>query len=108
MAGTIEDIDHLVDWDSGTNTGISDVYFFGIGPNYSGLGIETFGGDGTGTTANWEYTLPTGVTVDAIFVDVPGDILTEVTIGAQTVGPEAADYPWTWANQSGALNSIGL
>ena len=104
------DIDHLIDWDDNTNTGISDTYFYGFADGYGGAAtaaIESFGGDGTGTNGNWEYTL-NDVAADSIFIAVPVAALTEVAQNQNTVGPNAAMFSWTWAADSGALAEIGL
>lgn len=107
-----EDIDHVIDWDANTNAGVKDVYFFGFSEDYPSTGfepIETFGGDGTGDNSGWQYTLnPAGADVTTIFNGVPASILTEVGLNANTVGPDASAFGWTWAAQSGALASIGL
>ncbi len=117
-----EDIDHLVDWDGSTNAAVSNVYFFGIPASYRQIldnpatpdddesfdPIESFGGDGSGTSTNWEYTLAAGgATVAEIFIGVTATILTEVGQNQNTVGYNA-DFGWTWASQSNALASIGL
>lgn len=102
------DISDLVDWDDNTNAGVADVYFFGWDADYTD-GISSFGGDGTGNNANWQYTLPAGgEPVDSVFADVPAAALTAVTTGAQTVGPSTGDFSFTWAVQSGAVSSLGL
>jgi len=108
-----DDIDHLVDWDDNTNAELTDVYFYGWSDSYGADNkpIETFGGDGKGASANWEYTLTAGgAPADSIFLGVPPAALTEITGGAsaKTVGPTAADFGWTWAAQSNALSGIGL
>jgi hypothetical protein len=103
-------IDHLIDWDEDTNTGISDVYFFGLEDGYGGLAtdpIESFGGDGTGTTGNWEYTLA-NMPVDSVFIGVPAAALTEVPANGNSVGPDASMFGWTWAAHSGGLSALGL
>jgi hypothetical protein len=105
------DIDHLVDWDGSTNTGITDLYIFGIDEEYPADGfepIESFGGDGQCTSGNWQITLPAGGDVATILNGVPGGAITEVAVGSQTVGPNASDFAWTFAGDSGALASIGL
>jgi hypothetical protein len=100
-------ISDLVDWDSNTNAGVSNVYFYGMEANYN-AGISSFGGDGSGTNANWEYTLAAGSEpVDSIFNGVPVGALTSVAQNANTVG-HSSSFDWTWAAQSGSLNSIGL
>jgi len=114
--GTIyagDNFDHVIDWDGSTNTGVENVYFYGFADDVnvdgSGKPIESFGGDGTGSSVMWEYTLPTGVTVDKVFTDgTPADVITEVALNANTVGADAGVFGWTWASDSGALSSIGL
>ena len=108
-----ENISNLVDFDDNTNAGLNGVYFYGLDPSYMASDdfspVATFGGDGNCESTNWEYTLAEGgATVDQIFTGVPGGILHEVAVNAQTVGPNVADFSWTWASQSGALSSIGL
>ncbi len=101
------DIFRIVDWDGSTNAGIDNLYVFGIEADYVD-GIESFGGDGSGTTANWEATIPAGATVSAIFNGGADAIVTEVAANANTVGADASVFGWTWAAQSGALAGIGL
>jgi len=102
--GSISD---LVDWDGNTNAGVSNVYFYGIEADYKG-GISSFGGDGTGTNAGWEYTLAAGAVADSVFQGVPTNILTAVGANQNTVGPNASGFTWTWASASGALGTLGL
>lgn len=121
-----DDIDHLVDWDGSTNAGVADVYFYGIANDYKYIAddpntpdddeefspIESYGGDGTGNTTNWEYTAPaSGTPEDQIFTGVPASPSAELNVvGANnnTVGPNSSTFGWTWASQSGALGQIGL
>lgn len=117
-----DDIFSLVDYDGNTNAGVNDLYIFGLSASYGPIAddpntgddeelnpIDSFGGDGNCQSTNWEYTLAEGgQSADQIFSGVPAGILTEVAVNATTVGPTAADFPWTWANQSGALSDIGL
>lgn len=107
------DIDHIVDWDGSTNTGISNLYVFGIDPEYKATAdldpIESFGGDGSGTTSNWEATLPSGTTITEIFTDGSDAIVTTVSENANSVGPDASAFGWTWAGQaSDGLQALGL
>jgi hypothetical protein len=102
--GSISD---LVDWDSGTNAGVSNVYFYGIDAAYTN-GVSSFGGDGSGINTGWEYTLPAGAVADSVFNSVPTSILTAVGANQNTVGPDAANFSWTWASASGALGTLGL
>lgn len=48
--GTIlcgDNIDHIIDWDDDTNTGITNLYIYGIEADYDPTkGIESFGGNG--------------------------------------------------------------
>ena len=114
--GTIyigDNFDHIIDWDESTNTGVENVYFYGfaadINADGSGKPIESFGGDGTGSSVLWQYTLPEGVTADKVFTDgTPADVISEVALNANTVGVDAGVFGWTWASDSGALSSIGL
>lgn len=115
------DIFSLVDYDGNTNAGVSNVYFFGLTPEYGPIAddpdtdddetlnpIDSFGGDGNCESTNWEYTLAEGgATADELFMDVPASVLTEVAVNANTVGPNA-NFDWTWASQSGALAEIGV
>jgi len=107
-----DNVDHLIDWDGSTNTGITNVYFYGIDADYKATEeldpIESFGGDGAAPTNNWEYTLPSGTTVEEIFTGVPASILTEVSENGNTVGPDASAFGWTWAGHSGSLGNLGL
>jgi len=107
-----DNIDHIIDLDGDTNTGIKDVYFFGIDAAYNADGsfepIESFGGDGSGDNGNWEYTIPAGVEVANIFNGVPTEALTEVGQNGNSVGPNADSFGWTWAAHSGALAGLGL
>ena len=107
-----ENIDFLVDWDGNTNSGVKDVYIFGIDADYNADGtftpIDAFGGDGSGETVNWQYTLPAGVDAANIFTGVPTDVLSEVGANANTVGPDASAFGWSWAGHSGALSGLGL
>lgn len=108
-----DDIANLVDWDDNTNAGVNDVYFYGFSPSYSVTDdfspIASYGGDGNCTSSNWEYTLADGgASVDQIFTGVPAEILTEVSANGNSVGPNTANFGWTWASQSGALSGIGL
>lgn len=98
--------EELIDLDGSTNASMTDIYFYGIETE---IVVESFGGDGNGTFSGWEYTLGAGIAADAVFVDVPADILTEVAANANTVGvTNADDFAWTFAASSGALSSIGL
>ncbi len=105
------DIDHLVDWDGNTNTGITNLYIYGIAEGYPAgdfESIETFGGDGQCTSGSWEITLPTGGDVSTILNGVPSAAITELAANGNSVGPDASIFSWTFAANSGALASIGL
>ena len=103
-------IDHIIDLDDSTNTGISNVYFFGIDADYDpAVGIESFGGNGECATGTWEYTVPAGYDADALFPDAIGaGEATAVSANANTVGADSSVFSWTWGAQSGTLSSIGL
>lgn len=108
-----DNIVSTVDFDENTNAGLTDVYFYGFSPSYGATEsfkpVPNFGGDGNCESANWEYTLAEGgAPAEDIFTGVPTEILTEVSVNGNSVGPNVADFSWTWASQSGALSSIGL
>lgn len=100
-------IGNIVDWDDDTNAGVENLYVYGLPAAYTGA-IASFGGDGSGTNANWEVTLTDG-TVAEIFGAEAAAIITERAEGANTVGADASEFAdWTYASASGALMSIGL
>lgn len=108
-----DNVESIVDFDDNTNGAVVDVYFFGFSESYSATEdfspVASFGGDGNCASANWEYTLAEGgAEADQIFTGVPVEALTEVPVNGNSVGPNVADFAWTWASQSGALSSIGL
>ena len=97
------DIDHIIDWDGNTNTGIQNTYFFGI----TAGNVESFGGDGNGTQENWETDLADNA--GGYFDGVSTGVITYgVAVGSKTYGPSASDFAWTWAGNSGALSGLGL
>ncbi len=95
------DIDAIVDWDDNTDCGVSNVYFFGI----TAGALASFNGDGTGTTENWETDLTAAGT---FFAGAEAILTLNVQVANKSYGPVAADFPWTWAGQSGALSDLGL
>jgi hypothetical protein len=113
-------IDHLIDWDGGTNAGLRNVYIYGLEAGYGYVAddpntadddeefepIESFGGDGIGITENIQIQLNGGALADLF---APGTTLpTEITVVTSgTVGADASVFGWTWASQSGALSGIG-
>lgn len=117
-----DDIASLVDFDGNTNAGLNDIYFYGWSDSYMPVAddpnteddeefnpVESFGGDGNCPSSNWEYTLTEGgQPVDQIFTGVPANMLTSVSQNGNSVGPDAVDFEWTWASQSGALSEVGL
>lgn len=105
-------ISSLVDWDDNTNAGVSGVYFYGLDSAYAG-GIASFGGDGNGTTNNWEATLNSddpNMTLTSVFGAEGAAITTErANIGAATVGVlNDDDFKWTWPGSEGILDDLGL
>jgi hypothetical protein len=116
-----EDVDHLVDWDGNTNAAVTNLYIYGLAPGYgiveddpatpdddeSFEPIESFGGDGNCTSNTWEVTLA-NVSKENVFGADVAPAVAEVAANANTVGPDASGFGWTWASQSGALGSIGL
>lgn len=103
-------IDHIIDWDDSTNTGITNLYVFGVDAAYDpAAGIESFGGDGNCTSGTWEYTVPAGYDANALYPDAIGaGEATEVNMNGNSVGASTTDFGWTWGAQSGTLSSIGL
>ena len=102
-------IDHIIDWDDDTNTGISELYIYGVDAAYEPVvGFESFGGDGNCTSETWEYTLPSGYDAAALFTGTLAGAAVEVGENANTVGPDASEFGWTWGAASGTLSSIGL
>ena len=103
-------IDHIIDWDDSTNTGISNIYIFGVDADYDpSVGIESFGGNGECSTGTWEYTVPAGYDADGLFADAIGaGQATAVSANGNSVGADSSAFSWTWGAQSGTLSSIGL
>ncbi|MEM8568373.1 MAG: hypothetical protein AAGF85_18070 [Bacteroidota bacterium] len=108
-----DDIGNLVDWDGGsgtdaTNAQLTNIYWYGIDAAYTG-GIASFEGDGSGTSANWEATIPMGATLADIFNDGADAIVTEVNENQNTVGVQNDDmFKWTWPGSDGTLDALGL
>jgi len=108
-----DDIDHIVDWDGSTNAALTNIHFFGLDAEYlddfaNTTPIESFGGDASGTSSNWDVEWPaeaTSTVAEAFGADAAA-ITTTVT--SKSKGPSAADFSWTLAGASGALSSIGL
>lgn len=105
------EIGFLVDWDAGdraTNAQLTNLYFYAIEAGYTG-GIESFQGDQSGTSANWEATIPGGSTLAEIFNDGASAIVAEVAANANTVGVQNDDnFKWTWPGSNGTLDGLGL
>lgn len=120
------DIDHLVDWDGTTNAALTNIYFFGLQEGYwpfdddgdQIFAIDAIGGDGNGTSSDWEVTLPGADTKADIFVDDDADTndaafqmeVSEVDALMNTVGINNGNigmFAWTYAAQDGGLTAIG-
>ena len=103
-------IDHIIDFDEDTNTGITDLYVFGVDAGYDPTaGFETFGGDGGCTSGSWQYTVPAGYDGATLFTaaSAVGEAI-EVALNANTVGADSSVFGWTYGADSGTLSSIGL
>lgn len=106
--------DFTIDFDDESNVNMSDIYFYGY-PDTSPAGVEeynnmiSFAGS-TSSASGFEYTFPSGAAYTAaeVFLDIPGAELTTVAANANTVGPDATNFGWTFAGASGALAGIGL
>ena len=106
-----DNIDHLVDWDDDTNAEVINLYIYGLNEEYTianGTPVETFNGDGSGSSTGWEVTMPAGVAIEEVFEADVIAVTSEVAENANTVGPDASGFGWTWAGDSGALSDIGL
>lgn len=116
-------IDHLVDWDGSTNAELTNIYFYGWSASYGVIAdedpdeagnqrfraFESFGGDTPAASTGFQYTLAQGgKPATDVFENVPAGVATPVALNANTVGPDATDFGWTWADVSGALAGIGL
>ena len=103
-------IDHLIDWDDNTNTGITNLYIYGVDANYdASVGIESFGGDGACNSGTWEYTVPESYDAATLLLDAIGaGEATQVGINLNTVGADASIFNWTWGRASGTLDNVGL
>lgn len=103
-------IDHIIDWDDATNTGVRNLYVFGVDAEYdAAVGIETFGGDGVCPSGSWEYTVPAGYDAATLLSDAIGaGEATEVGMNMNSVGADASVFSWTWGRASGTLASVGL
>lgn len=112
------DIASLIDWDGGTNAGVNNVFFFGLESDYGYIAEDpaneidefkpfaSFGGDGTGNTANLRVQL-NGQALADLFE--PGTTIPAAVAEATSNDfGHTGNYGWTWASQSGALSSIGL
>jgi len=115
-----DQIGFLVDWDDNTNAELTNIYFYGIDEDYypqpdgdggTFVGIASFGGDGNGTSSDWEATLGGADTIDEVFGDDADDanIITTVAENANTVGVQNDDnFGWTWPGSNGTLGTLGL
>jgi len=111
--------DFTIDFDANTNTEMSNIYFYGF-PETSPATVAEYaemlageivtGVASTSSVSGFQYTLNASADYAAadIFVGIPAAQLTEVAENANTVGPDATDFGWTFAGASGALSSIGL
>lgn len=111
--GTIyagDNIDHIIDFDEDTNTGIVDLYVFGVAADYDAtVGFETFGGNGGCSFGSWEYTVPAGYDGATLFAGaIGGGQAAEVEMNANTIGADSNVFGWTYGAVSGTLTSIGL
>ncbi len=104
--GTIycgDDIDHVIDWDDSTNTGVTGLYVYGVDADYDiAKGFESFGGNGACASGSWEYTGP------AAMFEAAGSEATEVGMNANNVGATTEGFGWTMGAATGTLSSIGL
>ena len=102
--------DFTIDFDDESNVNMSNIYFFGY---ESAAGVDEYSNmigfaGSTSSVATFEYTLPSDIAVGDVFTDIPDSALTAVEANANTVGPDATNFGWTFAGASGALAGIGL
>lgn len=103
--------EEMIDVDDNTDVFLSNVLFFGLEDgNIISSDYPEFAANENGySVTNLEVVLPNGNEVEDFF---PDGLLDEVTavdnIGAATVGADVSVFGFTWARQSGALDSIGL
>lgn len=109
-------ISSLIDWDGNTNGGVNNVYFFGLDSDYGYIAEDpaneidefkpfaSFGGDGSGNTANLRVKL-NGQSLDDLFENTAP---AEVTATTGTDFGHTSSFGWTWASVSGSLSSLGL
>ncbi len=108
----------MIDFDDNTDVDMSNIYFFdldesqdiegysGYSANMNGFGIMNFestlpftlDGDGDRTSST--------TTLDVVFVDGSDAVVTEVAMGANTVGATVSDFAFTLASQTGALDDF--
>ena len=103
-------VDHIIDWDDNTNTGITNLYIYGVDAGYDAAsGIESFGGDGACPSGAWEYTVPAGYDAMTLLEGAIGaGEAAAVEMNENSAGANADTFGWTWGGQSGTLSSIGL
>lgn len=96
------DADGLVDLDDNSIVEMSAIYFFKLAD-----GQDFDLNPAALVAANFQATIPAGLTVADFFKDGTDAFVTEVAEGANTVGADASKFQtWSWAAVSGALNNF--
>lgn len=102
----------LIDFDANSNVNMENIYFYGFGnatavKEYAAM--IAFAGS-TSSAIGFQHTLTGATTPDAavVFKDIPASALTAVALNANTVGANATVFSWTWAEEAGKIQEIGL
>lgn len=126
------DVDHLVDWDGGTNAVLTNIYWTGIADGYGFIAddpattpsgdedndetfypIESYQGSTADLSADW-FTDLSQTRIDEVFVTGPGDnasvddvtTIGIISAGDASNGADLSVFGWTWAAQAGELDGI--
>ena len=106
----------LGDFRDGARGTFENIYFFGFpDPASGGRGDFTLSGDKTTTNFgagdlvfnDLQVTLPTGVSLDNVFLNGTAIHASAVAAGASTVGADLSAFAgWTWASAAGEFSSF--
>ena len=91
----------LADLDANSLTAMESIYFFDLA---AGQTVDLL--PAGSTFATLEATLPAATTLADFFTGGTAAFATEVAAGANTVGADTAEFGWTWASASGALDNF--
>ncbi|MFT5823297.1 MAG: hypothetical protein ACI8ZM_004558 [Crocinitomix sp.] len=103
--GTVKvtEADGLIDLDNDTWVNVSNVYFFDL---ESGQDLNLVPDDAASTFSNLETTIPDGESIADYFLDGSDAAVTNVELGAQTVGANICEFTtWTCTDLAGLLTA---